>query len=135
MLILPALATQFQSLFPRSEHDQERARWFALTLQAILLPITDSRTSNLLRTIATLFGVGLGRGFGDSFLHFVTNQAQKAPKSKNTCCVNSPTLYFKLFAMIRVDTNGWPERSDRDTPSRRSPPGCLTHDPYRDPRN
>jgi hypothetical protein len=60
MLILPALAVQFQSLFPSSDHGQERARWFILTLQAILLPITASRTSNLLRTIATLFGVVLG---------------------------------------------------------------------------
>lgn len=60
MPILPALTTQCQSLFPRSEHGQERARWFMLTLQAILLPITAARTSNLLRTLATLFGVVLG---------------------------------------------------------------------------
>jgi hypothetical protein len=61
MPILPALATQFQGLFPSSNHGQERARWFMLTLQAILLPITASRTSNLLRTLATLFGVVLGK--------------------------------------------------------------------------
>ncbi len=60
MPILPALASQFQGLFPNSDHGQERARWFILTLQAILLPITASRTSNLLRTIATLFGVVIG---------------------------------------------------------------------------
>jgi hypothetical protein len=60
MPILPALAVQFQSLFPSSDHGRERARWFILTLQAILLPITASRTSNLLRTIATLFGVVIG---------------------------------------------------------------------------
>jgi hypothetical protein len=60
MPILPVLATQFQSLFPNSDHGRERARWFILTLQAILLPITASRTSNLLRTIATLFGVVIG---------------------------------------------------------------------------
>ena len=60
MPILPALASQFQSLFPNSDHGRERARWFMLTLQAILLPITASRTSNLLRTIATLFGVVIG---------------------------------------------------------------------------
>jgi hypothetical protein len=61
MPILPALAVQFQGLFPNSDHGQERARWFILTLQAILLPITASRTSNLLRTIATLFGVLIGQ--------------------------------------------------------------------------
>ena len=60
MPILPALAVQFQGLFPSSDHGQERARWFILTLQAILLPITASRTSNLRRTIATLFGVLIG---------------------------------------------------------------------------
>jgi hypothetical protein len=60
MPILPALAVQFQGLFPSSDHGRERARWFILTLQAILLPITASRTSNLLRTIATLFGVAIG---------------------------------------------------------------------------
>jgi hypothetical protein len=60
MSILPALAIQFQGLFPSSDHGRERARWFILTLQAILLPITASRTSNLLRTIATLFGVAIG---------------------------------------------------------------------------
>jgi hypothetical protein len=49
MSILPALATQFQSLFPATDSGQERGRWFLLTLQAILVPITASRTSNLLR--------------------------------------------------------------------------------------
>ena len=57
MPILPALATQFQGLFPATARGQERWRWFLLTLQAILVPITASRTSNLLRAIATLFGV------------------------------------------------------------------------------
>ena len=55
--ILPVLATQFQALFPASTHGQQRWHWFILTLQAILVPITASRTSNLLRAIATLFGV------------------------------------------------------------------------------
>ena len=54
MPILPALATQFQCLFPATDNGQERWRWFMLTLQAILVPITASRTSNLLRAIADL---------------------------------------------------------------------------------
>ena len=61
MPILPALATQFQSLFPATDHGQERWRWFMLTLQAILVPITASRTSSLRRTIATLFGVAIAQ--------------------------------------------------------------------------
>jgi len=61
MAILPVLASQFQSLFPATHSGQERARWFILTLQAILVPITASRTSNLLRAIATLFGVTIAQ--------------------------------------------------------------------------
>ena len=56
MTILQRLGTQIQHLFPGNEHGQERAQWFLLALQSILLPITASRTSNLLRTIATVFG-------------------------------------------------------------------------------
>ncbi|MGB4335475.1 MAG: hypothetical protein WBJ41_11620 [Chromatiaceae bacterium] len=59
MPILPALATQFQCLFPATVRSQERWRWFLLTRQAILVPITASRTSNLLRAIATLFGLDI----------------------------------------------------------------------------
>lgn len=61
MPILPALASQFQGLFPATVRGQERWRWFLLTLQAILVPITASRTSNLLRAIATLFGVDIAQ--------------------------------------------------------------------------
>jgi hypothetical protein len=61
MPILPALATELQCLFPATDKGQERWRWFMLTLQAILVPITASRTSNLLRAIATLFGVQIGQ--------------------------------------------------------------------------
>ena len=57
MAILPALARDFQFLFPLTENGQERFHWFLLTLKAILVPITVSRTSNLLRAIETLFGV------------------------------------------------------------------------------
>ena len=57
MPILPALAREFQFLFPLTDHGRERFHWFLLTLQAILVPITVSRTSNLLRAIETLFGV------------------------------------------------------------------------------
>ena len=57
MAILPALARDFQFLFPLTKNGQERFHWFLLTLKAILVPITVSRTSNLLRAIETLFGV------------------------------------------------------------------------------
>jgi hypothetical protein len=59
MPILPALAREFQGLFPLNDHGQERFQWFVLTLKAILVPLTVSRTSNLLRAIETLFGVSI----------------------------------------------------------------------------
>jgi hypothetical protein len=59
MSILRILAHDFQALFPATEKGQERFRWLLLTLQAIIVPITASRTSNLLRAIETLFGVNI----------------------------------------------------------------------------
>jgi hypothetical protein len=61
MPILPTLAREFQSLFPHTDNGQERFHWFLLTLKAILVPITVSRTSNLLRAIETLFGVSIAQ--------------------------------------------------------------------------
>jgi hypothetical protein len=61
MSILPTLARDFQWLFPRTDNGQERFHWFVLTLKAILVPITASRTSNLLRAIETLFGVNIAQ--------------------------------------------------------------------------
>lgn len=61
MLMLPTFSAELQSLFPMTRHGQERARWFVLTLQAILVPLTVSRTSNLLRAIETLFGVTIAQ--------------------------------------------------------------------------
>jgi hypothetical protein len=61
MAILPTLARDFQFLFPLTDKGQERIHWFLLTLKAILVPITVSRTSNLLRAIETLFGVSIAQ--------------------------------------------------------------------------
>jgi hypothetical protein len=52
MSILTALAMQFQTLFPATAQGQQPSLWFMLTPQTILVPITASRTANLLRTIA-----------------------------------------------------------------------------------
>jgi len=59
MPILRVLANDIQSLFPATDSGQERVRWLILTLKAIIVPITASRTSNLLRAIETLFGVNI----------------------------------------------------------------------------
>lgn len=68
MSIIPALATQFQSLYPATVGGHERWWWFVLTLQAILVPITASRNSNLLRAIGTLFGVRIAPSRYDTFM-------------------------------------------------------------------
>jgi hypothetical protein len=60
MPVLLAVDIQFHGLFPRVDHRQERARWFIVTLQAILQPITASRTQTLPRNIATMFARMLG---------------------------------------------------------------------------
>jgi hypothetical protein len=112
MPILPALATQFQSVFPSSDHGRERARRFILTLQAILLPITASRTSNLLRTIATLCGVVLGEA-----KHYTFMASVKLPWARVRAVLGgrSPTRSPTGACWWR-----WTTRS-----SRRPAPGCL----------
>jgi len=57
MFILRDLLTPLQTLFPDTEKGQERAGWFTYTLLAVLVPLTCSRTSNLLRSLHSLFGL------------------------------------------------------------------------------
>jgi hypothetical protein len=61
MPILRTLARDFQFLFPLTDSGQERFHWLLLTLKAIVVPITVSRTSNLLRAIETLFGIEIAQ--------------------------------------------------------------------------
>jgi hypothetical protein len=61
MSIIRTLGQHLQTLFPANREGRERSHWFALTLQAIIVPITASRTSNLLRAIETLFGVPIAQ--------------------------------------------------------------------------
>jgi hypothetical protein len=56
MLILHSLLSELKDEFAKSRKGKERGTWFIHTLLAIILPFTSSRTSNLLRTLATLFG-------------------------------------------------------------------------------
>ncbi len=56
MLILHSLLSELKEEFAQSRKGEERGAWFLHTLLAIILPFTSSRTSNLLRALATLFG-------------------------------------------------------------------------------
>jgi hypothetical protein len=50
------LLRELKDEFSQSRKGEERGGWFIHTLVAIILPFTSSKTSNLLRTLGTLFG-------------------------------------------------------------------------------
>ena len=57
MLILRDLLTALQAPFSSTDLGRERAHWFVFTLLAVIVPFTSSMTSNLLRSLHTLFGL------------------------------------------------------------------------------
>lgn len=61
MFILRDLLRALQTQFPDSDLGRERAHWFIFTLLAVIVPFTSSMTSNLLRSLQTLFGLDLGK--------------------------------------------------------------------------
>ncbi|RDH90971.1 MAG: transposase, partial [endosymbiont of Seepiophila jonesi] len=61
MFILRYLLTALQAPFSTSSLGRERAHWFVFTLLAVIVPFTSSMTSNLLRSLHTLFGLDLNR--------------------------------------------------------------------------
>ena len=61
MFILRDLLRPLQAQFSDSELGRERAHWFIFTLLAVIMPFTSSMTSNLLRSLKTLFGLELGK--------------------------------------------------------------------------
>jgi len=61
MFILRDLLTALQAPFSATDLGRERAHWFVFTLLAVIVPFTSSMTSNLLRSLRTLFGLDLNR--------------------------------------------------------------------------
>jgi len=59
MNILPDLLTPLQSCFSNTPLGKSRAQLFIYTLLSITIPFTSSMTSNLLRSLVTLFGFSL----------------------------------------------------------------------------
>ena len=57
MFILRDLLTPLQQEFSDTPQGQKRKVWFVYTLLAVVVPFTSSITSNLLRTLRTLFGM------------------------------------------------------------------------------
>jgi hypothetical protein len=59
MFILRDLLLPLKTSFSDSRLGRVRARWFVFTLLAVIVPFTSSMTSNLLRSLQTLFGLDL----------------------------------------------------------------------------
>jgi len=59
MFILRDLLTPLQQTFSDTAQGQKRKVWFVYTLLAVAVPFTSSITSNVLRTLRTLFGLEL----------------------------------------------------------------------------
>lgn len=57
MFILRDLLAPLQEEFSNTKQGQKRKVWFAYTLLAVVVPFTSSITSNLLRSLQTLFGL------------------------------------------------------------------------------
>ena len=61
MFILRDLLVTLQAPFSDSKLGRERSLWFVFTLLSVIVPFTSSRSSNLLRSLQTLFGLDLSR--------------------------------------------------------------------------
>ena len=61
MFILRDLLRPLQSAFSGTDLGRERAHWFVFVLLAIIVPFTSSMTSNLLRSLQSLFGLDITR--------------------------------------------------------------------------
>jgi len=61
MFILRDLLPPLQTAFSATPLGRERAQWFVYTLLAVVVPFTSSMTSNLLRTLTTLFGLSVSQ--------------------------------------------------------------------------
>jgi len=59
MFILHDLLSSLQQQFSETKQGRKRAIWFSYTLLAIIVPFTSSITSNLLRSLNTLFGFSI----------------------------------------------------------------------------
>jgi hypothetical protein len=59
MFILRDLLRPLQAHFSDTDPGRERSSLFAYTLLAVIVPFTSSITSNLLRSLVTLFGIDI----------------------------------------------------------------------------
>ncbi len=68
MAILHDILTPLQSAFTKTSLGKNRAELFVYTLMSIIIPFTSSITSNLLRSLETLFGFNLNQALYYRFM-------------------------------------------------------------------
>lgn len=68
MFIPRDLLTPLQATFSQTSQGQQRKVWFVYTLLAVAVPFTSSITSNVLRTLRTLFGMKVESQRFDAFM-------------------------------------------------------------------
>ena len=61
MFILRDILRHLQNNFSSSRLGRQRSRWFVYTLLAFIIPFTSSTSSNILRSLNTLFGLSVNR--------------------------------------------------------------------------
>ena len=61
MFILRDILTPLQNDFSSTRLGRQRSRWFVYTLLAFIVPFTSSLSSNILRSLNTLFGIRVNR--------------------------------------------------------------------------
>jgi hypothetical protein len=61
MFILRDILEPLQNEYSSTHLGRQRSRWFAYTLLAFIVPFTNSISSNILRSLNTLFGISVNR--------------------------------------------------------------------------
>ena len=61
MFILNDIFTPLQNAFSSTDLGRQRSQWFIYAILAFIIPFTSSISSNILRCINTLFGLGVNR--------------------------------------------------------------------------
>jgi len=61
MFILRDILTPLQNEYSATSLGRERSRWFVYSLLAFIVPFTSSISSNILRSLNTLFGISVNR--------------------------------------------------------------------------
>ena len=109
MFILRDLLRALQAPFADSKLGRERSLWFIFTLLAVIVPFTSSTSSNLLRSLQTLFGLDLGRR---GFYTFMASPKLPWPRLWQLLwhLIPAPTVAGRLLVALDDSINPKTER-------------------------